>query len=66
MKIWYMLGLLMLALNCTASVYYVNNDSGDDANDGLSTEKPFRTIHTAMSKLSRAVRLLSTTRLSPD
>ena len=52
MKIWYMLGLLMLTLNSTASVYYVNNSSGDDANDGLSTEKPFRTIHKAMSKLS--------------
>ncbi|MBO7620009.1 MAG: right-handed parallel beta-helix repeat-containing protein, partial [Victivallales bacterium] len=42
----------MLAINCTASVYYVNNIIGEDSHDGLSPDKPFKTIRHAMSKLS--------------
>ena len=52
MKIIYMIGILMLAINCTASVYYVNNIIGEDSHDGLSSDKPFKTIRQAMSKLS--------------
>jgi len=42
---------LVLAWNCVATVYYVDNSRGDDANDGLVADKPFRTLHQAMSKL---------------
>ena len=52
MKIIYMIGILMLAINCTASVYYVNNIIGEDSHDGLSSDKPFKTVRHAMSKLS--------------
>ena len=52
MKIIYVIGILMLAINCTASVYYVNNIIGEDSHDGLSSDKPFKTVRQAMSKLS--------------
>ena len=52
MKVWYVIGILMLAINCTASVYYVNNIIGNDSHDGLSSDKPFKTVRQAMSKLS--------------
>ena len=52
MKVWYVIGILMLAINGTASVYYVDNGIGDDGHDGLSSDKPFKTVRHAMSKLS--------------
>ena len=33
MKVWYVIGILMLAINGTASVYYVDNGIGDDGHD---------------------------------
>ena len=52
MKILYVIGIMMFAINGMASVYYVNNVIGEDSHDGLSADKPFKTIRQAMSKLS--------------
>ena len=62
MKILYMIGILMLAMNGMASVYYVNNNIGEDSHDGLSADKPFKTIRQAMSKLSPGDTLI----MAPD
>ncbi|MBR5023715.1 MAG: hypothetical protein IKX48_01515, partial [Victivallales bacterium] len=53
---------MMFAINGMASVYYVNNVIGEDSHDGLSADKPFKTIRQAMSKLSAGDTLI----MAPD
>ena len=52
MKISFVTALMLSAsLSVTAATYYVNNQTGNDANDGLSAEKPFLTIAKSMTAL---------------
>ncbi|MBP5637954.1 MAG: hypothetical protein J6X55_00615 [Victivallales bacterium] len=43
--------LLFLSLSLSATTYYVNNQTGNDANDGLSDGAPFLTIAKSMAVL---------------
>ena len=49
----YFLGLAAAGwgLAACATTYYADNKSGNDANDGLSAEKAFRTLATATARL---------------
>ena len=51
MKSFASAALLFLSLSLSATTYYVNNQTGSDANDGLSAEKPFQTISKSMMVL---------------
>ena len=42
---------LAIAVNASASVYYVSN-SGSDVNNGLSKDHPFKTLKTVAAKVT--------------
>jgi len=49
-----LLPFVLLSHLCTAAVYIVDGKAGDDANNGLTTDHPLKTIGNCVKKLAKA------------